>query len=368
MNKIKKILFVILLIGIFWWILYDWSDWKIEMNQEQVLSDEKNYSEPIGGETASPAIDPRTIVWKKASSNAPWGPRDSQGGIVFDGKMWIFGGLRGFPEAENNYGVAPHFNDIWSSEDGVNWTLEKEHAAWSPRRSMSVEYFKGKLWMFGGWSTTTGYRTGVWVSDDAINWKQVLKDAPWGGREGQTSAVFQGKLWMFGGLSFGARLGDQNLKNDVWNSEDGIHWNLVTENAGWAPRYDQGATVFQDELWVAGGVSHGEAMNDVWSSSDGINWVLENGNAPWEKRHGVPLVNYKNRLWIVSGWGSVNDKGTQDAWYSENGKDWQKAGDLEWSGREDHEVMVFQDKLWVMAGMGPFWVWNNDVWYSDFGR
>jgi hypothetical protein len=110
-------------------------------------------------------------------------------------------------------------------------------------------------------------------------------------------------------------------------------------------------------------------MNDVWSSSDGVNWVLENGNAPWEERHGMPLVNYKDRLWLVSGWGTVNDKGTQDVWYSANGKDWQKAGiDFSWPGREDHEVMVFQDKLWVTAGMGPFWVWNNDVWYSDFGR
>ncbi|MCL4405961.1 MAG: hypothetical protein M1471_00295 [Patescibacteria group bacterium] len=369
MDTFKKALMVVGLAVIFIWGLYNWGGWRIEMNQDRVLSDERNYVEPVETEPASLGTNPAGLAWKEATAHADWSPRDSQGGIVFNDKMWIFGGLRGFSEAENNYGVAPHFNDIWSSEDGINWTLEREHAEWSPRRSISIEYFKGKLWMFGGWSTTTGYRTGIWVSDDAIHWREVLRDVPWGAREGQTSAVFQGKLWMIGGLSYGAKLGEQNLKNDVWNSEDGIHWNLATSDGGWAGRYDHGTTVFNGKLWVAGGLSHGKAMNDVWSSADGKVWVLENGNAPWEERHGMPLVNYDNRLWLVSGWGTINEKGTQDVWYSANGKDWLKAGnDFAWPGREDHEVMVFKDKLWVMAGMGPFWRWNNDVWYSDFGK
>lgn len=366
----KKILLVASLLLVAVAVFYYMSDWRIQFNREQVLKEVRNYVESTKETEASgPKINPENLIWKAATTDAPWTKRDSEAAIVFDNKMWIFGGLHGLPTAENNYGVAPHFNDIWSSTDGINWILEREHADWSPRRSMSVEYFRGKLWMFGGWSNTTGYKTGIWASDDAIHWKQITKDTPWPAREGQSSAVFQGKLWMIGGIEYGKKLGDQNLKSDVWNSEDGVNWNRVIAESSWSGRYDHGVAVFNDKLWVAGGLIHGKALNDVWSSDDGKNWMLENINAPWEERHGFPFLNYKNKLWIISGWGTIHEAGTQDVWYSADGKNWRKAGeDFSWPGREDQTGLVFKNKMWILGGMGPFWKWNNDVWYSSFGN
>ncbi|MGN6545336.1 MAG: hypothetical protein ACTHK7_09835 [Aureliella sp.] len=33
-----------------------------------------------------------TVEWKQVTAAAGWQPRDSQGEVVFDNRMWIFGG------------------------------------------------------------------------------------------------------------------------------------------------------------------------------------------------------------------------------------------------------------------------------------
>ncbi len=88
-------------------------------------------------------------TWVRATANAPWGQRHLHVTMVHDGKIWVMGGqtfptyVPGVPEA--------FFNDVWSSSDGANWTRVTEHAAWSPRGMIQggVE-FNGRMWLLGG--------------------------------------------------------------------------------------------------------------------------------------------------------------------------------------------------------------------------
>ena len=50
--------------------------------------------------------------------------------------------------------------------------------------------------------------------------------------------------------------------------------------------------------------------------------------------------------------------GPNDVWYSSDGVTWQKTDqDPAWTGREDVGVVVFKDKIWMIAGMDKNWKW-----------
>lgn len=312
-------------------------------------------------------FEPKKLSWTQITPAAEWRGRDSEVSFVFQNKIWMTGGLNGDEEIDSNrkviYWEAPHFNDIWTTEDGVKWNMVKEHAEWPLRRSMSVVYFHNKLWLFGGWSPVSGYTSDVWQSDDGITWKKVVSQAPWPAREGQTAEVFQDKIWFFGGVNYDKR----EVKNDAWYSEDGINWKQSETVVPWSPRWDHAIAVFNGKIFLAGGMNlSDQTFNDVWSTSDGINWSLVTDHASWKERQGHSLVVFHDKLWIV---GRLNDKATggpNDIWYSDDGVKWEKTdNDPLWLGREDHSVVVFNDRIYVFGGTDSNWKWQNDVWASS---
>lgn len=131
---------------------------------------------------------PENLTWVEATSSASWEPRDSGEVFLFQDKIWLIGGLNGNDNINGDnvveYWNAKHFNDIWNTEDGVNWELVATSTLWSPRRSMSVVFFNNKLWMLGGWSSVTGYTSDVWASEDGTHWEKIMDNAPFQPLEG----------------------------------------------------------------------------------------------------------------------------------------------------------------------------------------
>ncbi len=315
-----------------------------------------------------PVFQPEHLKWKFATMTAEWLPRDSAASFVFRDKMWIVGGINGNGIATNDdhgvqYWKAKHFNDIWSSADGISWTRERAEATWSVRRSMSIVPFKGSLWMFGGWSPVTGYTSDVWKSGDGLAWKLETESAPWNPREGQTALVFDDKLWIMGGVNYDER----SVMNDVWYTEDGSNWMEATGTVPWSPRWDHAVTEFKGKLFLSGGMNLSkETFDDVWESLDGIHWKLVTDSVPWQSRQGHGLVSLHDVLWTI---GRLNDDvggGVNDVWFSDDGESWKKTDvDPEWLGREDHGVLVFKDHIYVLGGMDSNWEWRNDVWVGE---
>ncbi len=314
-----------------------------------------------------PQFQPQLLSWSQTSTSAQWTPRDSAASFVFQGRMWTMGGLNGNQNVDANYVVryweAPHFNDIWATENGADWELIKEHAEWAPRRSMSVIQFKDKLWMLGGWSPITGYTSDIWQSDDGITWTKVVLQAPWGPREGQITLVFQEKIWLIGGVNYDNR----ETKNDVWYSEDGLTWTQVATIIPWSSRWDHAAAVFNGKIFLAGGMDLlDQTFGDVWSSTDGLNWELVTTSPPWQRRQGHSLVVLKDLLWLIGKLNIGTGEDINDVWYSNDGTSWQKTDtDPAWIGREDHSTLIFNDLIYVFGGMDSNWQWQNDVWVSQ---
>jgi hypothetical protein len=318
-------------------------------------------------EPQQPQFDPSSLSWSLATSSAEWPARDSAVSFVFQNKMWTMGGLDGSKEIDSNHKVlyweAPHFNDIWSTEDGTRWTMMKAKAEWPPRRSISVVEFQDKLWMFGGWSPITGYTSDIWQSSDGATWTKIASSASWPAREGQTAEVFQGKIWMVGGVNYDKR----ETKNDVWWSDNGVDWHEATTTIPWSSRWDHATAVFNGKLFLAGGMNlKGETFKDVWSSADGLNWESVNADPPWQERQGHSLVIFRDKLWIIGRLNDAEDGGVNDIWYSDNGLAWQKTQtDPSWLGREDYSALVFKDRIFIFGGMDSNWQWRNDVWSSS---
>ena len=77
-------------------------------------------------------------------------------------------------------------------------------------------------------ATSFYYRTKRGSANNKIAWQQAA--AAWSVRQKHSSVVFNDKIWVLGGY-------DDNYKNDVYYSADGINWDPATTDAAWSARY-----------------------------------------------------------------------------------------------------------------------------------
>ncbi|MCA8984269.1 MAG: galactose oxidase [Planctomycetaceae bacterium] len=298
--------------------------------------------------------------WIKVTERAGWQPRDSQGELVHDDKLWIFGGWF------NSFEAPPR--DVWSSADGKNWRQVAAQAPWiHSDLSMSLT-FRNRMWFMGGWynGRLPGHSASnqVWSSRDGIDWTRETDQAGWSPRLASSIVEHRGRMWILGGTE-NYYFGDAaSLKNDVWFSEDGRNWRQATARASWKPRAYHQAVVLQDRIYLFGGgnyVPEYAAWNDVWSSADGVEWRLETAHAPWPARLWFPAVVYRDHIWVLGGWSGEPATNRNDVWYSKNGRDWSRLEtESIWKERHEHSAFVFQDCLWIAGGHAqPL---SSEVW------
>lgn len=192
---------------------------------------------------------PDGTTWTQVLDKTPFGVRAYGELVVLRDKMWQLG-----------TGA-----DVWNTTDGVNWIQVTAEAPFGDRFAAATTTFNGKLWLMGG-TLFTGADdplyvspNDVWCSDDGVNWVRVLEHAPWSPRRWSAAAVYAGRLWIIGGYDI------DNHRNlgDVWYTEDGTTWfELVSDNV-FTPRHELTPYVYNDSLWVVAGNAW-PVQNDVW--------------------------------------------------------------------------------------------------------
>jgi hypothetical protein len=157
------------------------------------------------------------VTWEKVTENAPWDSRKVFHLIAFKNKIYFLGGV-------SNYGTAftVHYNDIWVSESGSEWSNLTENAPWEGRLWPSIAVYDNKLWLMGGWSynkDTGGYlsnygnQNDVWYTENGLDWIQLVEPIVWLNRHASYSMIFQDNLYLFAGYGGG---GISRLFNDAW--------------------------------------------------------------------------------------------------------------------------------------------------------
>jgi hypothetical protein len=223
------------------------------------------------------------------------------------------------------------------------------------------------MWIMGGRKLPgTECSNKVWSSADGIEWTLVTPNAGWSPRLAPGFVVFRNRMWVLGGTSDFYQNNDATLLNDVWSSADGKEWKLELASAPWSKRAHGQAIVFDNKLWIMGGGHRSPKpipTNDVWCSEDGVKWTLATGSAGWKPRLWFSTVVYRDRMWVIGGWSE--EKGNfGDVWYSRDGRTWTELkSDVIWSPRHEHSAMVFRDKIWVAGGAAdPSYKLNSEVW------
>jgi len=267
--------------------------------------------------------------------------------------------------------------DVFKPESLI-WKKVELPIPWSPRDSHGVVVYQNKIWLMGGLNGNgfviqpgmvkygeALHFSDVWVSEDGMNWNLVTENAPWGKRRSIEVVVFKEKMWLIPG--WGPFTG---LKSEIWTSEDGKNWTKIIPNQSWSPREGIQLVVFKNKLCLIGGVNYEkrEIKNDVWCSEDGINWFEVASSTPWAPRWDHKVIEFKGKLWLIGG---MDLKGNifADVWVSEDGKDWKLVTDNPpWEARQGHGVVVYRDKIWIIGRFNSKDEGGkNDVWFSDDG-
>jgi hypothetical protein len=319
--------------------------------------------------------------WTLALQFAPWSAKSGHAGVVFKDKLWILGG--------SNPGIMRP--DVWSSDDGITW-IQAPDVPWSARTGHAAVVFQDKIWVIGG-----KYNNDVWSSPDGNAWTKVLDPGPWNngkGLPGISVVVFDNKMWILNAPSGNWYSSDgvswikasdlpseewsQNfhrtvifngkmwvVAKDVWSTSDGVSWNL--EKADALPyRLGDAVVAFDGRIWAMGGW----ARNDVWSSPNGVDWTQELSNAAFAPTTGQTAATFDGKMWVMGGYTARGYSG--EIWYSSNGADWERVPPSpftdQWTPRTDHTSLVFDDKLWVLGGVGGCGNSCGIVAYSSDGH
>lgn len=201
----------------------------------------------------------------------------------------------------------------------------------------------------------------IWTSVDGMQWEQKNAVMLTITRSHYNISSFNDQLWMIGGQL------STSIGKSIYSSLSmlfGIGWDATENENAFAWRYQHQTVIFKDKLWVIGGMGDvGDSVapkNDVWSSVDGNEWVEESTSAEFSARWGHQVVVFNDKLWLIAG-GNEND-----VWSSVDGVNWvQEVENADFAPRRGHQVVVHNNKLWLIGG--KFSVSYNDVWSSSDG-
>jgi hypothetical protein len=241
------------------------------------------------------------INWSQVASSSPWGVRNGFSSAVLNGRMYVIGGT--------NSATGTKYNDVWSSADGATWTNDVTLAAstFSARSEMGTIAANNGIYIFGGRDSTNTSLADIWFTSNGSSWQQVqINGVSWSARSHMSVFYYQNTFFLAGGLASGV------AKNDVWSSPNGATWTQLTASAFASARYIMGYNVYNNKMYVIGGFDNaGSALSDVYSSTDGVTWTLVTSSGQFGPKGFAYTVVYRTpasvnssryaTLWFLGG-------------------------------------------------------------------
>ena len=194
-------------------------------------------------------------TWNLLTNSAQWSSRCCFSAITYNDSIMMMGG----------HDINDYKNDVWSSKDGGStWKLLTDSASWTKRDAYGVIVYNNWIYLMGGHDGSQGlsqWHNDVWKSNDGINWIQVTQSANWSKRSAFGIVVWNNYMVIMGGWH------NDQILNDVWKSNDGKIWTqIVTDNNDiWSPRQWFASTTFNGNIYVLGGDCNKDPVdNQVW--------------------------------------------------------------------------------------------------------
>jgi hypothetical protein len=192
------------------------------------------------------------VYWQLMALSAPWEPRSDFQAISHDGALYVIGGR----------GKGKRLSDVWKSVDGTEWTLVAENA-WPRRSHFAAASHRGKLIIAGGADfdfeqNTHHYLSDVWSSEDGSDWTLINDKARWGERHLMSMVSLGQTLFLVGGDNV---VELATMRRETWVSADAVEWWLLGQSGPYGlheePQYEARINHVVlgkgDELFLIGG-------------------------------------------------------------------------------------------------------------------
>jgi hypothetical protein len=126
-------------------------------------------------------------------------------------------------------------------------------------------------------------------------------------------------------------------------------------------------------MWVIGGENQQNLLNDVYSSTDGATWTqvrTHNAANGFEARGDHTSLVFDNKMWVIAGGLGETSKIYNNVWSSTDGATWTlETANAGFSLRLGHASVLFDERMWVLAGYEGCCGSNyNDAWSSTNGK
>ncbi len=147
------------------------------------------------------------INWTKEAGSVPG---SSQSFLVFKNKLWAL-------ESSIYNGAA----GVWYTDNGKDWTKATDNAGWGKRSGYTAIAYNNKIWVMGGRRNTIGLNdfeslNDIWNTENGVNWKKVSQKAEWETRHDAPAVVYKGKIWIVAGSHYGSDGKKVEALDDVW--------------------------------------------------------------------------------------------------------------------------------------------------------
>lgn len=189
-------------------------------------------------------------TWINNFETAPFGNVAYHDTAIFNNKLYVIA-------ADADTGDMK----IWSSSDGEIWT-EDTNNAFPARVSHKTVVFNDALYVIGGEGGSSNIRLNeIWTSTDGVNWSIISNNASifpeinW-----HTATVYNNKVWIIGG-----RTNTSVYTNDIYYSENIEDWTRYTGLNPIDPITQHATLLYDNALWVFGGsIGFEETTGKIW--------------------------------------------------------------------------------------------------------
>lgn len=341
-------------------------------------------------------------TWTKVST---MGPQTTQAyAYVYNSKLYVIGGYR---FVNTSTGLVPT-NSVWSTSDGVNWTLATSALA-SQFTLNPVSGTISNVVVAGGkvWAATKSNNTAsqkLYSSTDSVMWTPACTAVNW-----QWPSRTNFGMISNGGIPSGVDpctpqtpitntilfMGGGNEQNgyrsfnDVFNNTipgclstmgyssisgqpcttASSTWNQIspsTTNASkWSPRRNFQTLYYNNRYWVIGGETPTGLATDVWNSLDGVNWTQVATTVPFGNYTYYKSIVFNNKLHVIGGRSSASIGLNAKMWTTTDGINWTTTT-LPFRERQNPTLGVMNSKLYVIGGVEIGGA-KSDVWATTNG-
>jgi hypothetical protein len=228
------------------------------------------------------------ITWTVVAPHAAFEARYGHSSVVFDNKIWVIGGVSAQRNQSGIYSSTPK-NDVWYSSDGITWEPATRSAEFPPSDPTRAVVFDNKIWIFTD--------SGTWNSGDGVNWSPVNSTfvIP---MYGTNPIVTKDRMYVV----------SDGVFDRFWNSHDGITWYkgstppFLYENYSANPSAN--VIVINDTIWMFRSYRDHKSYewgSDIWKSEDGAVWVLVTDSPAYAKNienviEFRPII-HNNKIW-----------------------------------------------------------------------